>query len=503
MKKRYNITFVLSSRGERGTKMLCCRVYVLGMAGLLAGAGPAGAQTSAAEQTAPAAPAERQGPAPGQTGAPSKAPSPEAPTGLWERANLLGDMGGLRSLLGNHGVSLGLAETSEVLGNPTGGRRSGAVYEGLTEASLGVDLGKAVGLSGGIVNISAFQIHGRGLSSNNINNLNIVSSLEADRSTRLFEWWYQQSFLGGRADVKIGQQGADQEFMVSQYGGLFFNAGFGWATLPSVDLPSGGPAYPLAALGVRLRAQPLEPLTVLLGVYNGSPAGLGVGDPQRRDASGTNFDLNSGVFVIGEVQYAINPGGDAPGLAGTYKLGAWYNSNAFTDQFFTVGPITAAAAFANPPRARRNDWSVYGVVDQLVYRPPGAKDGGAGVFIRAMGAPGDRNQVNMSVNGGVTYKGAFGRDNDTAGLGLGWARIGDRARAGDAALAAFSGGFYPVRSSETVLELSYQAALAPWWTVQPDFQYVFSPGGGILNPNRPGKRLGDAAILGVRTGVIF
>jgi porin len=87
--------------------------------------------------------------------------------------------------------------------------------------------------------------------------------------------------------------------------------------------------------------RPTAALTGLLGVFNSSPAGLGTGDPQRRDPSGTNFDLNNGVFVIGEVQYAINQGDGATGLPGTYKRGAWYNSNTSTYQFSTVSPITA------------------------------------------------------------------------------------------------------------------------------------------------------------------
>lgn len=425
------------------------------------------------------------------------APAPDAPTGLWERSNLLGDIGGLRTILGKYGLSLGLSETSEVLGNPTGGRKQGAVYEGLTQMSLDFDLEKAVGLNGGTIHVSGLQIHGHGLSAGNLDNLNIVSGIEAEPSTRLFEWWYDQAFLNGKLDVKIGQQAADQEFMVSQYGALFLNASFGWPTLPAVDLPSGGPAYPLATPGIRVRAQPSDRLTAMLGVFNGDPAGPGTADPLQRNRSGTNFDVNSGVFVIGEVQYATHPGDNPKGLPGTYKLGAWYNSNAFGDPFY------ANAGLANPPGTRRGDWSVYAVMDQLVYRPAGARDGGAGVFLRAMGAPGDRNEINVFVDGGVTYKGAFGRPDDTIGLSVGWKRVSDTARAGDAAFAASSGSFYPIRTGETVLELTYQAQVAAWWSVQPDFQCVFNPSGGIADPDHPNRRLRDAAILGIRTTITF
>ena len=442
------------------------------------------------------------GPVPGQTdpGLATPAAPATTPDGLWERPTLLGDVGGVRSALARYGVSIGLIETSEVFGNATGGIRQGVIYEGLTQVSLGVDLEKAVGLQGGLINVTAFQIHGRGLSIDNVNNLSVTSSIEATRATRLFEWWYQQSFLGGKVDVKVGQQSADLEFMTSQFGGLFVNASFGWPTLAAVDLPAGGPAYPLATPGVRLRVRPNDNWAGLLGVFNGDPAGPGDGDPQRRNASGTTFNLSGGVFVIGEVQYALNPGETATGLPGTYKFGAWYNSNASDNQFFTNGPISVSDPV---PRRLRNNYSVYAVADQLVWRPAGVKDGGAGVFMRAMGAPGDRNLVNVFVNGGVTYKGGFGRENDTVGLGVSWTRISDTVRAGDAAFAQATGTFLPRRSGETVLELSYQAQVAPWLVVQPDLQYVFRPGGGTVDPLRGDKRIGDAFILGARTAITF
>ena len=111
------------------------RAAMEAIAGLTLLAGAAGAQPT--EQQG--APATRETPTPGKTEA-EAAPA----TGLWERSNLFGDMGGLRPALGRFGISFGLTETSEILGNPTGGRKTGVVYEGATEMGLGVDLGKAV-----------------------------------------------------------------------------------------------------------------------------------------------------------------------------------------------------------------------------------------------------------------------------------------------------------------------------------------------------------------------
>jgi porin len=470
-------------------------------AALLLAAFPVLAQTPApapgAGTTQSAAPRQRQTPVAGP-----EAASAPSPSGLWGSSSLFGDMGGLRTDLGRFGIAIGLQETSEVLGNPTGGVRLGVIYEGVTEMSLGLDTEKAFGWQGGVLNISAFQIHGRGLSINDLDNLNLVSGIEADRSTRLFELWYQQGFLRDRLDIRVGQIAADQEFMITQYGTVFINSSFGWPVLPGVDLPAGGPAYPFAATGVRLRAKPTEQLTLLAGLFNGNPAGPGLGDPQRRDSSGLYFSMSNGAFAIAQAQYAINQGAGANGLPGSYKLGGWYNSNAFTNRFYTL-LVLPPTVVPRPLRLAHGDYSFYAVADQLVYRTPGTKDGGIGVFVRAMGAPGDRNLVSFFGQGGATYKGLISsRPNDTAGLGFLYTRIGVAAREEDMDVAAARPG-YPVRSAEWVLEITYQVQLAPWWTLQPDFQYVFNPGGGLLNPDKPGQRIGDAAVLGLRTNVIF
>ena len=73
----------------------------------------------------------------------------------------------------------------------------------------------------------------------------------------------------------------------------------------------------------------------------------------------------------------------------------------------------------------------------------------------------------------------------------------------DADVAHFTGQFHPIRSGEAVLELTYRFQLTGWWQLQPDFQYIFNPGGGIVNPNMPGRRVADSAILGLRTAISF
>ena len=277
-------------------------------------------------------------------------------TNLWTRDTLLGDVGGVRTKLGSVGLSFGLQDTNEVFGNVTGGTRTGAAYDGLTMLSIGLDTEAAFGWEGGTFNVSAFNIRGHNLSAENLLNLQTISGIEALPTTRLWELFYQQSFLEGRFDVKLGQQSIDQEFITSQGSSTFLNTMMGWPMVPSADLYAGGPAYPLSSLGVRLRARPNENLTLLAGVFDDNPPGGPFNDDSQlrgAERTGTLFNLNTGALLIAEMQYAINQPSNGQlvtedtkpsGLPGVYKLGFWYDTASFPSQQFD----NTGLSLANP-----------------------------------------------------------------------------------------------------------------------------------------------------------
>lgn len=426
---------------------------------------------------------------------------------------LLGDMWGLRTRLARVGITFALSETSEVLGNITGGAHHGFDYDGLTQMAVQLDTKRAFGWYGGTFNASALQIHGRNLSADNLGSLQTSSGIEADRATRLWELWYQQKFLDeDRLDVKFGQQSLDQEFMVSQNALLFVNTMFGWPMVPSADLPGGGPAYPLSALGVRVRARPTDAITVLAGLFNGSPVANPNGDPQVQNASGTSFPTSGGGLAIAELQYAYPSLGtmlyaDQPEpLSRTYRLGVWYDTERFADRRFdSIGLSQANPGSSGIPGTHRGDYGIYGVVDQMLWVDPTEPDRSVSIFARLMGTPEvDRNPVSFSANLGVNFKEPFlGRDDDTFGLGLGYAKVGSAAAGLDRDTQAFGGGYTPVRSNETFIEATYQYAAAPWLQLQPDLQYVMNPGGGVANPSADGQRIKNELVFGLRTNILF
>jgi porin len=296
---------------------------------------------------------------------------------------------------------------------------------------------------------------------------------------------------------------------------VFINAAMGWPALPAADLYAGGPSYPLSSLGVRVRAQGIGPFALLAGVFDDNPPGGTYDDDSQvrgRERSGTLFNLNTGALFIAELQYAINqpPGGEADGgakpagLPGTYKFGAWYDTASFPDQRYdSAGNLLASPTSNGDPLMRRPNYSLYAVADQAIWRPDPSGPRTIGVFVRIMGAPGDRNLVSFSANAGITVKAPLpGRDDDTFGIGWGIAKIGGNAIQFDRDLNNF-GTYIPVRSNENFIEVTYQFQAAGWWQIQPDFQYIFMPSGGIANPLNPSKRIGNEAILGVRTNIVF
>ncbi|MEZ5785974.1 MAG: carbohydrate porin [Xanthobacteraceae bacterium] len=439
---------------------------------------------------------------------------------LAEREKLTGDWGGVRGALEARGITFGVEYTGEILGISGGlwggehpGRGPFATYEGLFTGTLDVDLEKFMGWTGG-------KFHAKGFQINNAQNLNAAdyvgsladpSNIDAYATTRLFTLWFEQNF-GSFASIRVGQLAADDEFLGSDTAGGLINGTFGWATIMSSNLPSGGPAYPLAAPGVRLQINPAQNIALLGAVFSGDPAGKDCynndpdANPQICNRYGTTFSFSGGAFWIGEAQYNINKEEGATGLPGSYKIGAWYHTGKFADQRFGVDEFGMVVPLAlNPafPLYHRGDWGIYGVIDQTIWRGPATS---VSVFLRGGLVPADRNLESWYIDGGVGMKGLLpGRADDTLTVGFAYSKISPDAIGADQDLALYVDPIWPRRSGEPVLEVSYIAQVTPWWTVQPDFQVIWKPGGNVPIDDED-LTLGaipTAYLFGVRSKVIF
>ena len=220
------------------------------------------------------------------------------------------------------GVKFAVTYIGEVLGNPSGGEKQSAVYEDRINFAVDVDFEKLIGLKQLTFHANVFQIDGGGLSRGALFNFLVVSGIEALPTTRLYEIWFEQKW-GTKLALRAGQLAADTEFMNAKYTDVFTNASLGWPAGFSLNMPSGGPSPPLAAMGTRLRADLTANFTLVGTVFDGNAAGPGQNDPQLRDRYGINFRVNDPPLVLLEAQFLWNAEKGDPGLAGKFKVGGW------------------------------------------------------------------------------------------------------------------------------------------------------------------------------------
>lgn len=417
--------------------------------------------------------------------------------------------------LANKGLNFGATYIADNIGNVSGGVGRGAIHFGRLDLSIDADLDKLVGWTGGRIYANGYMIYGRGLSRNYIHNLATISEIEALPDQRLYNAYFEQSLFNDRLNIRAGQQAADVEFFDSQTDDLFINGTFGWPAIKATNLPAGGPAPPIAVPGIRVKAEVADNVTVFGAVFNGSAAAPGAGDPQTRDNHGLAFRVNDPAWVIGQIHfdYHLDIGGSS--LAGNFTPGGWYHFGDFDSQRFTVEGISLADPTGSGIPARLNgNYGIYAVVEQALWRPPGtetektvsASIPGVTAFGRIAYSPPDRNLIDLYLDGGVGFVGFTpGRPLDRFGIGVANMRISGAARSLDVDTQFFRGIQSPVRSSETLLEIIYEAHIKPGWLIAPYFQYVFRPSGGIPNPNDPTgvSRIGDAAVFGVTTTIKY
>lgn len=417
----------------------------------------------------------------------------------WGGDGITGDWFGVRTALSDRGVDLFGSYTVDVFGNTTGGLKTGTIYAGLLQFGADVDLEKLVGWQGGSVSTTWLWISGKDVSEELVGNFLTISNIASLQTLRMFELWFQQNFFDDAVSLRVGQLAADSEFMISDYAGLFINGTFGWPAFASMNIPSGGPGYPMGTLGVRLALQPVEWFTFMSVAFQGD-----VFD-QDVNLYGFRYRLNAatGTTFLNEAQLRWNHAEEESGLPGAFKTGVWFQSGRFAD------PLADST--------RSGNVGVYFILDQMFFREPSASaeppvsgkgptdfknakqvaataveksDQGLGFFTRVAVTPQDRNFVNFYFDTGLTYKGLIPtRDDDTLGIGFGYAQISNGARS-----SLREEGASPL-GAEMVLEATYQVQVNNWLVVQPDFQY-------IINPNAT-TNLGNALLLGFRGEVTF
>jgi porin len=390
--------------------------------------------------------------------------------GLLERQNLTGNWNGIRPAFSAHGFEPYLTYTGVTWSNLAGGNDTGAVVDGYLDFGTDIDLAKLGGWSGLGLHADFHWWQGRQPTKVLIGGTPAMalSDWEAASAFRVYNLYLRQAFADDRWVVKLGQIAADTDFMVSRYGGMFLNGAFG--DLPSQNLNIDAPVYPLAAPGFFTLVQPMSWLTGRFGAYTGDAGD----DFTNNHGFGWNLGNNAGYTFFSELAAGVADGSSGGSLPGTYTLGGIYATGG-PDQFGSGAE-------------RSSHYELYAMIDQaLVVDAHGAPT--VGVFARMTGSPQEaRNVVGIYADAGLDWFGPLAwRPRDALGVAVSVLRFTP-----DFEHQSQESGM-PVGGGETVFEMTYQAAIAPWLVVQPDLQFFPDPPSG-----RP-----DAYALGGQLVVIF
>jgi porin len=391
-----------------------------------------------------------------------------AASGYSQEDSLEGErMDGMDSWLHQFGIRLESSYKGEFWANARGGLKQQQTHLHNIDIAASLDTKRA-----GLWNNGTLFVHalsnpgGKLLTEEIVGDSQTVSNIEAPHSTRLYEFWYEHSFIEGRLSLLAGIHDLNTEFAASEHGALFLNSSFGITK----DISGGGrpSIFPLAAPAIQARYVLNSAWEFKLGVYNGDPGDPGV----YRHFPKLTFNSKAGAYISFETAYRFSP----ETSPGSVKVGYWRNTGRFED-------LLDVDAVGNPISHKGNE-GFYLVADKMIFMNDGNR--GLGAFIQLGSAPnGNINEFRSYIGGGVKYIGLIPhRRADEMGIAVAHARVSDKLL-----------GNRGRDKSETTLEVTYRMAINKRLAIQPDIQLILNPGTNSEQRN--------AIVGGVRFDVSF
>lgn len=298
------------------------------------------------------------------------------------------------------------------------------------DLSMPVDGKKLFGLAGsdGLVRLKQ---HMRQFGATYDGAAQVYSNIDANSRTTLYEIWVEQRLLSDKIRLKAGKIDANTEFAAVQSTGDFLNSSMGYS--PTI---MAFPTYPEPKLGVNAFLQSKKNY------------GLGVGVFQT---------TGTGRMLIVEPGHTWNLGQtEHPGRV---SFGYWRLDG-------RIGRLDGFQVSGTQ--------GFYSVLEQSIWHQHVGAQGERklSTFLQAGWAEGKVSPITHHAGGGTVLQGLFRkRRQDAIGAAATWIRFSSEPAAG-----------FDLRS-ETAVETYYKASLTKHVALVQDFQYLYQPGGLLVNPN--------------------
>lgn len=381
---------------------------------------------------------------------------------------LTGDWGGARTEAANAGVDVFAYYNAIYAGNVSGGVSRDSDYAGDLFFGVKLDLEKLAGWGATTLTLSGIDRHGESIDGA-VGGQYSVMQLVGGQRTFLYNVVLEKLFKDGDVSVKLGRMTATDDFVGSPFYSYSLNNAVN-GQIRAALFDGVMTSYPFAVWGGRVKAMLAEDTSVQVGVFQISPEMF---DPSKH---GLDLSISSedGVSVFTQVDWNPVLGGrQAHFFAGL--------NNTFFMELPEFGSAETTDRFTR----------FYAHGDWQLYRESAERDEGLMVFATFAYTTQDEVAIiPVQSTLGLHYKGLLpGRSEDRTVAFVTYGGFSDEYS--DARVAGGGGAAH----SEMVFELGHRVQLTKYAYVQPDVQFIRTPGGS--------GRIDNAVVLGVQAGVSF
>ncbi|TPV58966.1 carbohydrate porin [Aestuariibacter sp. GS-14] len=343
----------------------------------------------------------------------------------------------------------GVNYTAELMHNARGGQETGSTYMDIAELNFtrSSDNGQWYGY--------LFYTNNNSFSADKVGDTQIVSNIDSEQMLRVMELWYETEISFG-INLKAGLYDLNSEFDAIEPAGLFLNSSHGIGPDYSQTGDMGPSIFPFSALAIRI-ASDLGAGWSLQGAVIDAVAG----DPEHPKRTDLTLSAEDGALLAVEANYNNNNW--------RFGIGGWHYTQPTEvlsaerlEHNHGIYALVSNQYQLNDSEAKLNSFVRFGVTDSHV------------------------NALGSYWGMGVTLSNfSSRRPDDQLGIAIANARTSTYGQIYDGLSA----------TSETNIEMTYQATIGEQIILQPDIQYIINPGNL--------KQRENALVFGLRAQFTF
>jgi len=378
-------------------------------------------------------------------------PPPGPPPGYFFDMSAIGKPWG--EMLKSYGIYINGGFEENIFDYPSGGRKTGAEFQGEYTLGADLDMNRILGIPGAAIHISTDSRSGENPSRFDGSGITSTANYGPTASYRLGELSWDQTLFNDHVRILVGRIADNIDFSGSELYCLFLfsvcgNGPNAWY------FNNNNPSYPVANWGGRITFKPSLTTYIRAGAYQETTI---AGSRTHTGWPGESWDFghNAGVFVPVEIGYKTNL--DQDPFPRGINLGTYWDSSKFTEMETSLTKANRQAVYAN--------------VQQMVWRPDMSSPRGLTLFAAGLVDVKNEGPIADELVAGFSDKGLLPfRPVDTLNFSVIWWNWNSKWRE-----AFFATNGVPLRKDEYLFELNYGFELAPGVELKPVVAYIVNP----------------------------